>query len=488
MEMGVRELEGAPAGLDLGRSKRRIREIVQVLSDFKTLREEGRPRKDYLAELRSHIMAVYDYNDFLVGKYLDMFSPVELLEFLEACENQRPVTLRTNPLRTRRRELAAALIARGVNLDPVGKWSKAGLVVYESQVPVGATPEYMGGHYMVQGASSFLPVMALAPQHGESVVDMAAAPGGKTSHVSGLMGNSGMVVANELKKERLKSLTANLHRLGCTNAVVSNMDGRKLPGVLGESSCDRVLLDAPCSGTGVTWKDPKVKSSKSEQDIWTCARLQKELLLAAIDLCNSSSTTGGYVVYSTCSTMVEENELVIDYVLRRRDVKVVECGLDFGRPGFTRFREHSMHPSVQRSRRFYPHVHNLDGFFVCKIKKLSNKKFKSTVDKAGDPEKAGTFEDMGPMDDERREVEREEKTKKKSKSGVGKKGDVAKGRASEEGGRKETAKKSRRAPEAAAEGEKAGQKRGRARMASLGDRPGKKLTRDKKKVTKKQKR
>ena len=489
LEIGVREFEAAPAGLDLGRSKRRIREIVQVLSDFKTLREEGRPRKDYLAELRSHIMAVYDYNDFLVGKYLDMFSPAELLEFLEACENQRPVTLRTNPLRTRRRELAAALIARGVNLDPVGKWSKAGLVVYESQVPVGATPEYMGGHYMVQGASSFLPVMALAPQHGESVVDMAAAPGGKTSHVSGLMGNSGMVVANELKKERLKSLTANLHRLGCTNAVVSNMDGRKLPGVLGESSCDRVLLDAPCSGTGVTWKDPKVKSSKSEQDIWTCARLQKELLLAAIDLCNASSATGGYVVYSTCSTMVEENELVIDYVLRRRDVKVVECGLDFGRPGFTRFREHSMHPSVQRSRRFYPHVHNLDGFFVCKIKKLSNKKFKSTVDKAGEPEEAGIAEGAGPAD-ESWAIERGEKTQKKSKSSVGRKGEVAKGRASsvQEGRRQKTAKKLRKSSsEVATEGEEAGQKRGRARTASAGDRPGKKIARDKKGVKKRQK-
>ena len=455
LEIGVQEQEAPPAGLDLGRSKRRIREIVQILTNFKSMREEGRSRKDYLSELRGHIMAVYDYNDFLVGKYLDMFSPAELLEFLEACENQRPVTLRTNALKTRRRELAAALIARGVNLDPVGKWSKAGLVVYESQVPVGATPEYMGGHYMVQGASSFLPVMALAPQHGESVVDMAAAPGGKTSHIAGLMGNSGMVVANELKKERLKSLTANLHRLGCTNTVVSNLDGRKLPGVLGESSCDRVLLDAPCSGTGVTWKDPRVKSSKSDQDIWTCARLQKELLLAAIDLCNASSTSGGYVVYSTCSTMVEENELVVDYVLRRRDVKVVECGLDFGRPGFTRFREHSMHPSVQRSRRFYPHVHNLDGFFVCKIKKLSNKKYKSAVDKVTDDEVQEPVDDPLPV---KKDAQPAKKAEKKSRKADGKKGHVM-GAA-----RKEGLKVQERAREGAGahkKAEKAGRKRER---------------------------
>ena len=372
----VQDGAGAAAGaggynpLDLGEAKRRVQEIVHTLSDFKNLRAGDRPRKDYLAELREGLMLLYDYNDFLIDKYLDMFPPAELLEFLESNENQRPVTLRTNSLKTRRRELAAALISRGVNLDPVGKWSKVGLVVYESQVPIGATPEYMGGHYMVQGASSFLPVMALAPQQKETVLDVAAAPGGKTSHIAALMGNSGTIIANEINKRRLKSLAGNMQRMGVTNTVISNLDGRKLPKVLGESSVDRVLLDAPCSGTGVTWKDPRVKSSKSETDIWSCCRLQKELILAAIDCCNAKSKTGGYVVYSTCSTMVEENENVINYALRKRHVKVVPCGLDFGKPGYARYKEMRFHPSVEKSRRFYPHVHNLDGFFVCKLQKL----------------------------------------------------------------------------------------------------------------------
>jgi ribosomal RNA methyltransferase Nop2 len=94
---------------------------------------------------------------------------------------------------SRRRDLAQVLINRGVNLDPLGKWTKVGLVVYDSQVPVGATPEYMAGHYMLQSGSSFLPVMALAPQERERVIDMAAAPGGKTTYIAALMKNTGMV-------------------------------------------------------------------------------------------------------------------------------------------------------------------------------------------------------------------------------------------------------------------------------------------------------
>lgn len=125
---------------------------------------------------------------------------------------------------------------------------------------IGATPEYLAGHYMLQAASSFLPVVALQPVPNERILDMASAPGGKTTYISALMQNTGVVFANDSNKARTKSLTANVHRLGCKNVVVCSYDGREFPKVMG--GFDRVLLDAPCSGTGVISKDASVKVNK----------------------------------------------------------------------------------------------------------------------------------------------------------------------------------------------------------------------------------
>ncbi len=220
----------------------------------------SRSRKDYLDQLKTDIAAYYSYNEFLIDRFMNLFSPSELLEFFEANEVQRPVTIRTNTLKTRRRDLAQSLINRGVNLDPIGEWSKVGLVVYDSQVPVGATPEYLAGHYMIQGASSMLPVMALAPQEDEKILDLCAAPGGKTTYLASLMRNTGILVANDVNRDRLNAIVGNVHRLGITNTIISNLDGRKFMQHM--KDFDRVLLDAPCSGTGVIAKDISVKTSK----------------------------------------------------------------------------------------------------------------------------------------------------------------------------------------------------------------------------------
>ncbi|OQR68860.1 putative ribosomal RNA methyltransferase NOP2-like [Tropilaelaps mercedesae] len=342
----IHEQEHPP---DLSTIQQRMKDVLYVLADFTHRAEPGRPRRDYLEQLSRDFCSYYSYNDFLMERLMQLFAPAELAEFLEANQVPRPVTVRTNTLKTRRRELAQALLNRGVNLDPLGEWSREGLVIYNSQVPIGATPEYLAGHYILQGAASMLPVLSLAPREGERVLDLCAAPGGKTAHIAALMKNTGILFANDVQPERCKAIIANLHRLGVTNAVVSAVDGRKYSKIM--TGFDRVLVDAPCSGSGVMSKDERVKTSKDAKDILRCAHLQRELLLAAIDCVDAASDSGACVVYSTCSVLPEENECVVDYALKHRHVEIIDSGLKFGREGLPRYREYRFAPQMSLARR-----------------------------------------------------------------------------------------------------------------------------------------
>lgn len=148
---------------DLQLLRQRITDIIRILGDFSTLGEDGRSRAEYTAQILEDICTYYNYSPFLAEKLYNLFTPREAFAFFEANEAPRPIVIRTNTLRTHRRDLAQALINRGVTLEPVGKWSKVGLQIFESTIPLGATPEYLAGHYILQAASSFLPVMALSP-------------------------------------------------------------------------------------------------------------------------------------------------------------------------------------------------------------------------------------------------------------------------------------------------------------------------------------
>eukprot|EP00742_Colponemidia_sp_Colp-10_P017254 GILJ01019829.1.p1 GENE.GILJ01019829.1~~GILJ01019829.1.p1 ORF type:complete len:523 (-),score=102.74 GILJ01019829.1:51-1412(-) len=378
------QMTGLIPSLPLEELEERIKETIRVLSNFKTEREEGRSRDEYLALLRQDFLSMFEYNDFLMDTIMEMFPPQEAYEFMEAMEKPRPTTIRTNTIKCKRRDLVQILTKRGVNVEPLEKWSKVGLQIFDSNVPIAGTVEYLAGHYMLQSAVSFLPVMALAPQENERVLDMAAAPGGKTTYIAQLMKNTGVLFANDVSEPRIKSLNANVQRLGVTNCIVTNYDGVGYDKIM--KNFDRILIDAPCTGSGIISRDKTIKTSKSLADVQRASQLQRRMLLSAIDC----TKNGGYVVYSTCSFLVEENEAVVDYALRRRHVEVVEMGLPFGRPGFTKFRSLRLNAQVAHSRRFFPHVHNMDGFYVCKLRKIKS----------------------GPVDDAAEEVEEETKPKR----------------------------------------------------------------------------
>ena len=152
--------------------------------------------------------------------------------------------------------------------------------------------------------------------------------------------------------------------MGIENCKITNYDAKEFD--IGK--VDRVLLDAPCSGTGVIAKDPLIKTSKSHEDIKEIAKVQKKLILHAFGMLK----TIGIMVYLTCSILVEENEEVVSYLMaNRKNAKICKVDVDVGRNGFTSFKGENFNGPLQYSRRIYPHVHNIDGFYYCKIRKTN---------------------------------------------------------------------------------------------------------------------
>lgn len=354
-------------GLDMHDMEVRLQEVLKVLKNYGAYKSEERDRQSYVQELKQLLSLVYDTSEWLVEKYMQLFTIHEMVAVFEANDQQRPFTIRVNTLKIKRKELARILIGKGVNVSPLeGKYFGEVLQVFESPIPLGATPEYLAGLYMIQAAASILPVSALQVETGMRVLDMCAAPGGKAAHIGAHLRHTGCLWANDASGQRATALTANLQRLGITQAFVTVLDGRLCCQIM-ESCFDRVLLDAPCTGTGILSRDPGSKLHKGPGDLKRCTGQQRQLILAAFD----SLAVGGVLVYSTCSILVEENEAIVDYLLRRRNAKIAPFFDDFGCPGKVNFMSHSFHPSVKHCVRVYPHMHNLDGFFVARIEKVA---------------------------------------------------------------------------------------------------------------------
>ncbi len=274
-------------------------------------------------------------------------------------------SIRINTILSSVKETKKSIEAKGWQLEQI-PWCKEGFwISHPERRDVGNLWEHHLGKIYVQEAASMIPPLVLQPQPGEIVLDMCAAPGSKTTQIGMMMNNKGLIVANDYKGQRLQSLGINLQRSGLTNTIVSLMHGKRFHNF----EFDKILVDAPCSGTGTIRKSLKTIHIWNPKMVVKISRQQKELLENAFNNLKS----GGELVYSTCSLEPEENEGVVDHLLnkfsRARVVKVKLPGLKTS-PPITEFGKTKYHSQVKHALRIWPQDNNTEGFFVCKIKKL----------------------------------------------------------------------------------------------------------------------
>jgi len=201
-------------------------------------------------------------------------------------------TIRVNTIKISSKELTKKLIKSGLNVKKID-WYENGLIIdYESS---SKTMEYFLGYYHIQEAASMIPPLVLNPKPGEKILDMCASPGSKTTQVAMMMKNKGTIISNDDNFKRLRPLAFNIQKMGVMNSVVTNYDARSFWRF--GLKFDRILLDAPCTNSGIIFKDDVVKKMWSERGIKKLSRIQKELIKSAY----ISLKENGILVYSTCS-------------------------------------------------------------------------------------------------------------------------------------------------------------------------------------------
>ncbi len=271
-----------------------------------------------------------------------------------------PSYLRIVLLKSSVDRILSLLSCEGVELEPTPvKW----FYRVTSSSELGRLKAYHLGLIYPQTLSSALPVLALDPRPGDMILDLCAAPGGKTTYMAQLMEEQGIIVANDRKFARITALTANIKRLGITNTLVTFFRGEQFPL---EYKFDKVLVDAPCSGEGKYCIGDRGDALFRKGRATNLPAIQKGILKRAFDLLRP----GGVLVYSTCTFNPEENEEVLTYLLGKRDAEVVEWDppLQF-HAGLTEFEGKQYDPRCRRCKRFYPHQTGTVGFFVAKVVK-----------------------------------------------------------------------------------------------------------------------
>lgn len=268
-------------------------------------------------------------------------------DVLAGYRSARAVTLRANALKSSADEVSAKLREAGIAFSRVAWYADAFILTDAREEEVEALPLYRNGEVYLQSLSSMLPPLALAPAAGENILDMTAAPGGKTTQILALSGGKALVTACERDAVRFERMKFNLARQGAERVNALRTDALALDDFL---KFDKILLDAPCTGTGTISADSCVRFS--EDYLAKCVKMQRKLLAKALRLLKK----GGTLVYSTCSVLREENDGAAEEAIRR-GAKLVPLEFPEGLPRL---------PSMEGTVCVCPNEH-YEGFYVAKF-------------------------------------------------------------------------------------------------------------------------
>src|SRR3989344_6228088 len=275
--------------------------------------------------------------------------------------------IRINTLKTTIPKCKASLEKKGWKLTKIPWCTEGFWIEHADRRDVGNLWEHHMGYFYVQEAASMIPPLVLQPQGDEAILDMAASPGSKTPQIASMMDNPGVLVANDYKADRLAALGMNVQRVGATNIIITLTHGQRLKNV----QFDRILLDAPCSGTGTISKSLKTIQMWNPTMVQRLQKQQLQLIEQAWSLLKADGT----LVYSTCTLEPEEDEAVISTFLKNHDDAVIESIKESELSGLkrssavTQFEGEDYHPDVKHCLRIWQQDNYTEGFFVARLRK-----------------------------------------------------------------------------------------------------------------------
>lgn len=298
-----------------------------------------------------------------IEELYEVYTPITVDKILTGMTDDRYTTLRVNTLKYDIYSLMNTFRENNIKFDRVS-WFKDALIVKNvKEKDIQKLDIYEKGYIYFQSLSSMVPPLVLNPKPGESVLDMTAAPGSKTTQLAMLMENKGEILANELDKIRYERLKFNVQMQGASIVQVINRRGEKL-GEEYENKFDKVLLDTPCSGEGrFIATSPQTYRSWSLKTVNTLVKLQKKLFESGY----KALKTGGELVYSTCTINRFENEFILDWALNNFNIKLIDIELEV--KDAIKGNLEGLNSSIEKSIKILPSK-VMEGFFVAKFRKL----------------------------------------------------------------------------------------------------------------------